>query len=53
MSKKITTLPKGRKCKHFGCKHILSIYNTETFCNTHSGDSPTKKRPQAAKSVAI
>jgi len=27
----------GRKCKYFGCKHILSIYNAESYCHIHSG----------------
>ncbi|MDD4941531.1 MAG: hypothetical protein PHE65_06485 [Candidatus Omnitrophica bacterium] len=36
--KKIRTSIKGRKCKHPGCQHILSIYNHEALCHVHSGE---------------
>ena len=37
--KKIKTSLKGRKCKFPHCKHILSIYNHETFCHVHLGQA--------------
>ncbi|MCX5707961.1 MAG: hypothetical protein NTY14_03150 [Candidatus Omnitrophica bacterium] len=33
--KKTRTSLKGRKCKHPGCSHILSIYNHEGYCHVH------------------
>jgi len=35
--KKIKTSSKGRKCKFPHCKHILSIYNHESYCHVHLG----------------
>jgi len=35
--KKIKTSGKGRKCKFLHCKHILSIYNHESYCHVHLG----------------
>ncbi|MDD2680370.1 MAG: hypothetical protein PHO03_06200 [Candidatus Omnitrophica bacterium] len=35
--KKIRTSLKGRKCKFPHCKHILSIYNHESYCHVHLG----------------
>jgi hypothetical protein len=34
--KKAITYKKGRKCKHSGCKHKLSVYNSEIYCRVHS-----------------
>lgn len=31
----IKTSPRRRKCKYPLCKHILSIYNHETYCHIH------------------
>jgi hypothetical protein len=36
--KKMKTSYKGRKCQFPHCKHILSIYNHETFCHVHQGE---------------
>ena len=35
MSKKIRTNRKHRVCRVAGCKHILSVYNPETYCHVH------------------
>jgi hypothetical protein len=35
MSKKIRVNKKRRICRFAGCKHLLSIYNPETFCHVH------------------
>ena len=35
--KKVRTSLKGRKCKFLHCKHILSIYNHESYCHFHLG----------------
>ena len=37
MMRKIPTSHKGRKCKHEGCKQILSVYNHNTYCHAHMG----------------
>lgn len=34
-TKKILTEHKNRKCKHPGCKNILSIYNHDNNCHIH------------------
>ena len=44
MVNKIKSFSRGRKCKYFGCTHILSIYNAEGYCHTHSGTPPKEKR---------
>ncbi|MFA5262123.1 MAG: hypothetical protein WC450_12940 [Candidatus Omnitrophota bacterium] len=31
-------LEKGRVCKKYGCKHRLSVYNSEVYCNVHHGE---------------
>jgi len=33
--KKIKVSHRGRKCKHPGCKIILSVYNHDCFCYVH------------------
>jgi hypothetical protein len=33
--KKVKTSLKGRKCNFPHCKHMLSIYNHETYCHVH------------------
>ncbi len=27
--------PKGRVCKKQGCRHTLSVYNSELYCHVH------------------
>ncbi len=43
---KLTSSRKGRKCKHYGCKHVLSIYNHEAYCHLHAGSIPPKQKPK-------
>ena len=31
----VTTFPAGRRCAHFGCDTILSVYNSEDYCAAH------------------
>ena len=35
MSKKIRLNKRRRICKFSGCRHILSMYNLETYCYVH------------------
>lgn len=28
----------GRVCRKYGCKHRLSVYNLEEYCNIHHGE---------------
>lgn len=32
---KVEISRKGRKCKFYGCKHILSVYNHDAYCSIH------------------
>ncbi|MCX5710226.1 MAG: hypothetical protein NT088_05860 [Candidatus Omnitrophica bacterium] len=43
--KKVRTSLKGRKCRFPHCKHILSIYNHESYCHVHLGQvTPEDKK---------
>ena len=42
MSKKIRIYKKHRICRFAGCKHLLSIYNPETYCYVHQYAAITK-----------
>jgi hypothetical protein len=39
MSKMLKTSADNRKCIFPNCTHILSIYNHDTYCHTHKGES--------------
>ncbi len=30
---------KGRVCKKQGCKHLLSVYNSELYCHVHLNEN--------------
>ena len=49
--KKVKTSLKGRKCKFLHCKHILSIYNHESYCHVHLGLLAYDDKPKAAKAA--
>ncbi len=35
----VKKFPKGRVCKKQGCKHALSIYNSELYCHVHLNEN--------------
>lgn len=35
MSKKIRINKRRRVCRFSGCKHVLSVYNPESYCYVH------------------
>ncbi|MBI5144528.1 MAG: hypothetical protein HZA30_05630 [Candidatus Omnitrophica bacterium] len=45
MSKKIKTIKKRRVCRFTGCRHILSIYNLETYCHVHQQAAMAREAP--------
>jgi hypothetical protein len=47
--KKIKTSHKGRICKFPHCKHILSIYNHETYCHIHLSLVGTEHKQKVSK----
>ena len=49
--KKVKTSGKGRVCKYRNCKHILSIYNHESFCHVHLGLLAYDDKPKAMKAA--
>jgi hypothetical protein len=49
--KKVKTSLKGRKCKFSHCKHVLSIYNHESYCHIHLGLLAYDDKPKAIKAA--
>lgn len=47
--KKIKASLKGRVCKFSLCKHVLSIYNHETYCHVHLGMVGSGPKQKVAK----
>ena len=47
MVKIIRTFKKGRICKFKGCKCVLSIYNSATYCHLHQRSVISKRIPAA------
>ncbi|HUU17979.1 MAG TPA: hypothetical protein VMW72_12575 [Sedimentisphaerales bacterium] len=43
MEKKLKTSADGRKCKFLHCKHLLSIYNHESYCHVHREQMAQKR----------
>ncbi|MFH0764038.1 MAG: hypothetical protein V1927_03455 [Candidatus Omnitrophota bacterium] len=48
MAKKIRMNKKHRICRTTGCKHILSVYNTENHCHVHQQLTMMQQTPSMA-----